>query len=65
MTRFHSRKFALAAFLLVIALPVLVWAGRIDAAVYADITKWVFGLYAGGNVLAKVPDAMRSQDSAS
>lgn len=56
--RFASRKFTLAAWLLVIALPVLVWFGKIDAAVFADCLKWVFGLYAAGNVASKVPEAL-------
>lgn len=53
--RFQSRKFALAAFLLVIALPALLWTGKLDAAEFVDSLKWVFGLYCTGNVLAKLP----------
>ena len=47
--RYASRKFILAAFLLVSAVVLLV-AGTIDQATWAGFSTWVLGLYITGNV---------------
>lgn len=47
--RYASRKFILAAFLLVAAI-VLLLLGRIDAAAWSSFSTWVLGLYITGNV---------------
>lgn len=47
--RYASRKFVLAAFLLVAAI-VLLLLGRIDAASWSSFSTWVLGLYITGNV---------------
>lgn len=48
-TRFASRKFILAAFLLLATLGLLI--GKvIDAATWASTSTWVLGLYFTGNV---------------
>lgn len=47
--RYASRKFVLAAFLLVAAIGLLV-AGRIEPSTWSSISTWVLGLYMTGNV---------------
>lgn len=53
---YASRKFQLAAFILVLANPVLLYLGLIDSSQWVDVTKWVFGLYCTGNVASKVTE---------
>jgi hypothetical protein len=48
-TRYASRKFILAAFLLLAALGLLI-AGLIDQATWEGFSTWVLGLYITGNV---------------
>jgi hypothetical protein len=48
-SRYASRKFILAAFLLVAALALLV-LGKIDQATWERFCTWVLGLYITGNV---------------
>lgn len=48
-TRFASRKFILAAFLLLAALGLLI-AGFIDQDTWQGFCTWVLGLYVTGNV---------------
>lgn len=52
-SRFASRKFILTAFA-VLSPIALVMTHHIDATIYADITKWVIGLYFTGNVVEKL-----------
>lgn len=47
--RYSSRKFILAAFLLLAALGLLI-AGKIDQATWSGFCTWVLGLYVTGNV---------------
>jgi hypothetical protein len=48
-SRYASRKFILAAFLLLAALSLLV-LGKIDQATWERFSTWVLGLYITGNV---------------
>ena len=48
-SRYASRKFLLAASLLIAAIALLV-AGLIDAATWERFSTWVLGLYITGNV---------------
>lgn len=52
-SNYSSRKFLLTAFA-VLAPIILLVTHHLDAAVYADITKWVIGLYFTGNVVEKI-----------
>lgn len=47
--RYASRKFVLAAFLLLAALGLLL-AGRVNQATWSSFCAWVLGLYVTGNV---------------
>lgn len=47
--RFASRKFILAAFLLVAAIALRI-AGLIDQGTWSTFSTWVLGLYVTGNV---------------
>ena len=47
--RYASRKFILAAFVLLAALGLLI-AGKIDQATWSSFNTWVIGLYVTGNV---------------
>lgn len=51
--KYSSRKFLLTAFAVLSPIILLV-THHLDAAVYADITKWVIGLYFTGNVVEKI-----------
>ena len=44
-----GRKLAFALIVTLIA-SVFVWFGKCTAADWVDFMKWVFGIYAGGNV---------------
>lgn len=44
-----GRKLSFALIVTVIA-SVFVWFGKCTAADWVDFIKWVFGIYAGGNV---------------
>jgi len=48
-TRYASRKFILAAFVLLAALGLLI-SNVIDPATWASVSTWVLGLYFTGNV---------------
>ena len=50
--RFASRKFILTALAALIPIALLIFH-YIDQGTYADITKWVIGLYFTGNVVEK------------
>lgn len=60
-SRFLSRKFQLAAYILVLAAPVLLYLELITADHWVDVTKWVFGLYCTGNVAAGAATAVAKQ----
>lgn len=47
--RYASRKFQIAAFLLLAAVGLLI-AGLIDQDTWSTFSAWVFGLYVTGNV---------------
>ena len=57
-TRYASRKFLLAVAMLAGTAAALA-AGKIDAATWADVSKWVLGLYMAGNVGTWLSDALR------
>jgi hypothetical protein len=54
--RYMSRKFILAAFLIVTAVPLLVWKVMTPEQ-YIEYMKWTLGLYMAGNVGTKVVTA--------
>lgn len=58
-TRYASRKFILACFLLLAALGLLI-AGLIDPATWERFSTWVLGLYVTGNVGASYVKAGRT-----
>lgn len=51
-SKFSSRKFVLTAFAVLSPIVLLVFH-YVEPAVYADITKWIIGLYFTGNVVEK------------
>lgn len=51
-SKFSSRKFILTAFATLAPIALLAMH-YIEPGVYADITKWVIGLYFTGNVVEK------------
>ena len=57
--KFASRKFAMAMLLAVAALVLLVLE-FIKPEVWADVTKWIVGLYMAGNVGASVADGIKA-----
>lgn len=57
--KFASRKFAMAMLLAVAALALLVLE-LIKPEVWADVTKWIVGLYMAGNVGASVADGIKA-----
>jgi len=59
--RYASRKFLIAV-VLVAATMALFVLGRIDAVLWADVTKWIVGLYYAGNVGTWLTEAIRSKN---
>ena len=57
-SRYASRKFLLAVTMLIGA-AVALGAGKIDASTWADVSKWVTGLYMAGNVGAWLSNSLR------
>ena len=57
-TRFASRKFIVTCIVLIIS-TTLILNKYIDASVFADISKWVLGLYMTGNEEEKVGLAVK------
>jgi hypothetical protein len=59
--RYASRKFLIAVALIAATMALFVF-DRIDAVVWADVTKWIVGLYYTGNVATWLTEAIRSKN---
>jgi hypothetical protein len=53
-----GRKLFFAIILLLIS-SVMIWFDKIDSTQWIDFMKWIFGIYAGGNVTEHIAKAIK------
>jgi len=55
-----SRK-AIATLLVVILATLLLWVGKISEIVWADVLKWIVGIFLGANAVQKFASSLSGQ----